>query len=436
MDKLKMILAVAKKYQFWILCAVTLCVSLTCWWLATGALAAQTKGRSELIETDFKGVQIPPDSPNEESNKLVRSREGELKQKIDATWKDLYENQQKQGIYPTDFPGGEFEKQFKSLQPKGEPNQSLNFRERYSQYMKRNYLPKLKALIRVRQQVAAGGEGAAAGGAAAMMMPPRPDMPAPPAAPGAIGQGGESTGVVDWDDYGDLESKFDWSETPSTQAVLVAQESLGVYETLLQVIKRVNEGAVTQSRAAVKRIVAMKIAKDAVDAWQRGRESAAAAGPAAGPGPAEGPPPALAVGPAVGPGPMPSAPGAASGLTDQQLFDSRYVDEKGQALPAANPEYPYVNNPAEFKRMPVYLGFVMDQRKLPKLLVELANAPMPIDVRRVAVVGDSGAGQRTDAGGAPQEVGQYNVFVGIQAVMYIYVAPAAATPESAAAPGP
>ena len=48
----------------------------------------------------------------------------------------------------------------------------------------------------------------------------------------------------------------------------------------------------------------------------------------------------------------------------------RYVDDKGKPLPYT-PEYPYAKHPCdEFKRMPVHLSFVMDQRRLPKLLVE------------------------------------------------------------------
>ncbi len=37
MDKLKIFLANAKKYQFWICCGVMLLTSLGCWWWASGA---------------------------------------------------------------------------------------------------------------------------------------------------------------------------------------------------------------------------------------------------------------------------------------------------------------------------------------------------------------------------------------------------------------
>jgi hypothetical protein len=100
MDKLKMILGVAKKYQFWILCGVMLCTSLACWWLASGRLAAQTQSRVTLIDADFKGVKIPQDSANEESNRLIEVKHKELKTKIEATWNDLYENQRKGPSFP------------------------------------------------------------------------------------------------------------------------------------------------------------------------------------------------------------------------------------------------------------------------------------------------------------------------------------------------
>ena len=65
MDKVKIFLAAAKKYQFWVLCGVIVLASLGCWWWASGALAAQFKTRKSQIESDFAGTTIAPDSPNQ-----------------------------------------------------------------------------------------------------------------------------------------------------------------------------------------------------------------------------------------------------------------------------------------------------------------------------------------------------------------------------------
>ena len=76
----------------------------------------------------------------------------------------------------------------------------------------------------------------------------------------------------------------------------------------------------------------------------------------------------------------------ASNKRKQTLFANRYVDDKGAALPY-DPEYPHAKHPIiEFKMMPIFMSFVMDQRRLPTLLVECANSSMPIEVRGVRVL--------------------------------------------------
>ncbi len=86
----------------------------------------------------------------------------------------------------------------------------------------------------------------------------------------------------------------------------------------------------------------------------------------------------------------------------------RYVDDKGKPLPYT-PQYPYAKHPSdEFKRMPIHLSFVMDQRRLPKLLVECANSTMPIEVqyiRILKVASTAGAAGQT-SGSAPSKSGE------------------------------
>ena len=42
--------------------------------------------------------------------------------------------------------------------------------------------------------------------------------------------------------------------------------------------------------------------------------------------------------------------------------------------------------------MPVYMKLVMDQKRLPRLLVECANSKMPIEVREVRISSAAAAG--------------------------------------------
>ena len=66
--------------------------------------------------------------------------------------------------------------------------------------------------------------------------------------------------------------------------------------------------------------------------------------------------------------------------------EGRYVNEQGRPLEATS------NAPAEFKRMPIYMKLVMDQREISKLLVELANSPLPVEVRQIRLRPDKTVG--------------------------------------------
>ena len=65
---------------------------------------------------------------------------------------------------------------------------------------------------------------------------------------------------------------------------------------------------------------------------------------------------------------------------------NRYLDSEGQ---------PYGGEPedAEFRRLPVRMRLTMDQRWIPQLLIECANAALPIEVKQLRLnPNQSGAG--------------------------------------------
>ena len=74
----------------------------------------------------------------------------------------------------------------------------------------------------------------------------------------------------------------------------------------------------------------------------------------------------------------------------QGILYGRYLDEANQPIYDGSGASPY----AEFKKMPVMLRLVIDQRRISDLLVCCANSPMPIDVRhlRVCLNGETGFG--------------------------------------------
>ena len=187
-------------------------------------------------------------------------------------------------------------------------------------------------------------------------------------------------GTVDWNktDYETLAHEFEWTDTPSTLAIVMAQEDLWVYEALRRVISRTN-GKTTYANAAVKQINALEIGQNAAKAWRAAENSILATSASAPPGASASPP--SAGGP---PGPGGNA-AADEERNRQQLMTERYVDDKGKPVPYMR-DYPFAKHPCdEFKRMPIHLSFLMDQRRLPRLLVECANSTMPIEVQQVRI---------------------------------------------------
>jgi hypothetical protein len=250
----------------------------------------------------------------------------------------------------------------------------------------------------------------------------------------------------------------------------LAQEDLWVCQALLRVISNCYEGAAKDkpSTAVVKRIEHLDIGRDAAFAWMEAERALTPGGPArppgmpgtgpTGPGGMSGPGGAAGPGGMMGPGGMgpgmmqpgmmgPGAGGAGmmqpgmlgprTGLSPtmteeqikQALVAGRYVDDKGMPLPYDAPSTYYVKHPfAEFKLMPVRMSLVMDQRRIPKLLVECANSNMPIEVRRVRILTVAGTTgmpgmAATPAGGQSEDVSSLDIPVEIQAWIYIYNPP-------------
>jgi uncharacterized membrane-anchored protein YhcB (DUF1043 family) len=74
--------------------------------------------------------------------------------------------------------------------------------------------------------------------------------------------------------------------------------------------------------------------------------------------------------------------GMGGGMTAEALksmaLAGRYVDDAGSPLMEAN-------FTGQFRRMPIYLRFVVDQRRIADVLANCANCPMPIDVLWVTI---------------------------------------------------
>ena len=194
-----------------------------------------------------------------------------------------------------------------------------------------------------------------------------------------------------WDkkDQEAIDTSLDFtSSTPDSMTMRFCQENLWVYHALLDAIAAVNKGATGNHNAKIKEIISISIGPDAssilVESLANGRillpdgvmppAYTPNIGPALG-GDAEAP----AAAPRMMDDEMPGRGGGGAASAGKWSIDQRYVDEKGLPLAAGT------TGPAEFKRMPIVLRLRMDQRDISDLLVELANSPLPVDIRQVRI---------------------------------------------------
>ncbi len=251
-------------------------------------------------------------------------------------------------------------------------------------------------------------------------------------------------GTVEWNlqDLQRIRAQFDWPTTPTTFEVRLAQENLWVYEALLWIIRETNAGATSYYNAPIKRIESLQIGQEAAVSLVAAQSrlfgatmfAASAGAPGAGPGMgspgglggmmtmpgmpmggsmmlgmgstgyypgdyygAEGGPEGGMMAPGM-PAPAAAAPRSQEEMIRQRLTHFRYVDKEGKPLRADEP-HPF----AEFKMMPVRMLLYMDQRRIPRLLVNCANSPMPVQVRAVSL--RPGQGRQVNLGTMTGPVG-------------------------------
>ena len=198
-------------------------------------------------------------------------------------------------------------------------------------------------------------------------------------------------GNVDWPDP-EIYTLPTWeAETyPKSIEVWYAQETLWVYEALISVVAETNKDYDTIAKAPVKCVENMLIGQQAATEWGTlkttigdltGASAANAMGDMMGSS-------SMMMGSSMGSSMGSMGSSSSGGSAEMQAADSilmgRYLDLEGKPLLASDkPSF------AEFNMMPVCLKVVVDQRRVPELLVSCANSAMPIDVKHIRVCPDN-----------------------------------------------
>jgi hypothetical protein len=381
MDKLKTVLAAIKKHHFWVLSGVVIVVALLSWTWATTDLANGLDSRKTTLEgyfNDLRGIIEMPDHPNEDDIAEIKVTTEKLKSNVLDAWVRLYQDQKQKNKLP-DSLSPQFQQVFESLGPEDKlPDDYLH---EYWRFIPKHFSTLFEQIDLLRPETSDQDAAESDTTALARDFNPEPGSVnnlmsttggmslVGPRETGKNDPNAKMIGTVEWDrtDREELVSQFTWPRLPTTEQVRLAQEDLWVYEALLRIIKNTNGGTTARHDAAVKRIEALQIAKEAAVSWLKARDSGIRFGVSA----EETTKQPLSE-------PPPTTGGSFEENQSLLLNHFRYVDADDQPLPAPV-QHPF----AEYKIMPINMTLVVNQTAIPKLLAECANSNMPIRVRRV-----------------------------------------------------
>jgi hypothetical protein len=383
MDKVKQILEVLRKHHFWILCGLGALVGLIVWQMSTSSLDSDFQKNSQSVGSKLKQVEdIGRDASIAHKNwQEVKDKETEtLKEVVGKRWQDLYAEQK--------------EKVFKWLPNlNAEDVAKLEAPGEYSRELIDAYTEAIRSAPQQLTQIV--------------------DAPPPEAVP--VGVAGAAAPApagkqykLSWsaESLDTIRQSFDWVTQASTLIVRQAQEEFWVYKALCEVIREVNK--LPGSEVPIRQIIDMKIAYLAVEDSPGGSNGSekridsiiqAASGDAAAPAPAATGDTTTAVKPVLKDrlkptntgGPLFGGGGAASpGAKDDEWKRFRYVKPTNPLASTGDPirepaEYDQMVKTAKYLLMPFDLEVSIDDRYVDRLLVQMRNSVLPLEVQQVRV---------------------------------------------------
>jgi len=395
MDKIRPILAAVKKYHFWVLSLLIALIGLFSWFTASASLTEEFEKNQSSVKSKMTSVQrISGESshPNADTIKGIKNENEKLKENVKELWKDLYQRQKENVLYWPEILGEDFLSAVEKLSFDEEiPSKLLN---RY-QYSVRKLVEKLPEIVQARKDLSATGQRRSSG--RGMMRGPRRNLGF---RSGDSQDEEEESYIVLWNDLNRLYDKYWWETRPISRKVWVTQEDLWVYKNLLEIIARTNEGATGPHNAVVKVIELLEVGSDAASGTDTSNriffdgprpKAGGGRGRRGGPGGMGlGGPGGMGLG-RGGPGGMGrGGPGGRGGTNDPEkekasLMANRYLDAEGEPTGEVTQGGASGGEVVEYKRLPVRMELAMDFGKLSKLLVECANAPLPVEPSYVQI---------------------------------------------------
>lgn len=424
MDQLRKAWSWLQRHHFWVLIVVVSLVALGCWWSGAKALYQEFVSNKSTIQSAFTTQQNLRNEPFHANADIIDKQKSQIeiqKASVNELWRQLYQRQRDNVL---EWPSNLSEQFHRYIEKLSFGDRiPVDLRNHYNNYVKEHF-PELPKIVGARELgeneqggyggYGGGGYGGARygeeGGYGAMNQ----DQAAEP----------DDDYLVDWLDQQRVRAELYMPTTPSSKRIWRTQEDLWVYEALLQIIAQTNaaKGSDRRSNAAIRAIVSLEVGQLAAQASRaRGRIAmvqppAAAAGGEYG---AEG----YGADPYAGGGDMMDRGGGGYGAEmdgggyggyggemdggygggrggygaadggDATLFLNRYVDADGTPIAATGDEGPAAFG-VEFKRLPVRMQLVMDQRWIPQLIAECANAPLQVEVEEVLInpSGQTGGG--------------------------------------------
>ncbi|MDR2757651.1 MAG: hypothetical protein LBC20_18325 [Planctomycetaceae bacterium] len=397
-------LELVKKYIFWGCIPIGLLFPIFTTYSSVNSITKAFNDRKSALESTKKtteGISSDRSHPNEITISDIQNCSKDLRGRVMRAWRTLEKDQRERNLWPTKV-GKEFHEEVTKLKFLDE--MTINARESYLTFVA-DYLPELEIFVdrrRVQQKddqgdwkemeitatvtASSSGGGSESGmGMDSGMRGGGGEMPSMSMGTTETalprGPDGEEiyryVGTVDWPNPETRTVTSSWVKLPKSNEVWFAQEELWVYHALLSVIKESNTGATGPHNAIVKRIENLLIGQ-AASAALEARSSSRLNNPS---GSAESSMSSEMSSSSMDGG---GVGGITVARTEADVIaikrNNRYVDDKAKPL-KADEKSPF----DQFQRMPICLRLIVDQRRIPEILVNCANCSMPIDVLWVRI---------------------------------------------------